>query len=157
MADDLEVGRNVFKLLGDIGADLAQPPATGAAAAGLASGVLVRSCGLGAQQLGLAWQVLRQAAGYGGGVGGIQPIGRNRRPGRRRFIQWFTLDQGHLPPVQLLTGAAELGAHALEQLQLELVDGEPEQGDLGPLRLYDTPQFSLGARGFVGGGGRGLH
>lgn len=41
MADDLEVRRHVFEWLGDLGANLAQPPATGAAAAELASGVLV--------------------------------------------------------------------------------------------------------------------
>ena len=92
-----------------------------------------------------------------GRVGGIHRVGYEGWLGRRRLIQWFTLDQGHLRRIQLLAGTAELGAHALEQLQLELVDGEPEQGDLCPLRLYDAPQFSLGIAGLLGGGGRGLH
>jgi hypothetical protein len=127
MADDLEVRRHVFELLGDIGADLAQPATTGAAAAGLAGGVMVRWRCIRAQHLGQAWQVRRQAAVDGRGVGGIQRCGRHARFGRCRFVQWCTRYQGHLHRIELLAGTAELGAHALEQLQLELVNGEPER------------------------------
>ena len=110
MADDLEVRRHVFQLLGDVLADLAQPAAAVAAAAGLAGAVVMRAGRLGVVHLRLARQVLGQLA---------LDVRRRWPPASRApwraamFIQWCGLRSAcACASSKLLAGAAELLAVA---------------------------------------------
>lgn len=137
MPDHLEVRRHVLQLLGDVLPDSAQPGTAGRAAAGLTRAVVVTVADLGQVFLDLARQVRRQAAidlrvvGWSlcrcelgsGGHGGIAAI-----------------DQRYLCR-PLFAGVAELGAHATQQLQLELVDHQLEQCHLAIARLDDAQQL----------------
>jgi hypothetical protein len=59
------------------------------------------------------------------------------------------IDQGDLCR-PLFAGTAELGAHAAQQLQLELVDHQLEQRHLAVARFDDAQQLFDGVRGLMG-------
>jgi len=150
MTDHLEACRHVLQLLGDVGADLAQPAAARGATTGVA-GRIVRSIGrCRAVHLVLARQVRGQLP--------IKPCAvrsfcLRRRLGRRLFIQWCALDQSDLRVIQLLAGATVLSPARTQQLQRELVDHQLEERHLGVTLLDDAQQRFDG----VGRRSRGGH
>jgi hypothetical protein len=124
-------------LLGDVPADLAQPAAALAAAAGLTRCVLMLSAGIGLVHVGFARQVLGQAAVDDRAVG----CGRHGRGGGHRsrlagrlLIQWLHFQQGALGALntlcEALGAAAEQHPVAPDQLQLELGHQQLDHLDL---------------------------
>ena len=137
MPDHLEVRRHVLQLLGDVLPDLAQPGTAGRAAAGLARTVVMAVAELGQVFLDVARQMRRQTAVDLRVIGG----GRHRDTlGTHAQCGLVAIDQRYLCR-PLFTGGAELGAHATQQLQLELVDHQLEQCHLAIARLDDAQQF----------------
>jgi hypothetical protein len=144
---DLEAARHVLQLLGDVAADLAQPAAALAAAAGLTRRVLVRRAGLGPVDVGFARQVLGQAAVDGRTVGGSRRgcgSGHSNRLAGRQFIQWLPFQQGALGALgtvcEALGAAAEHHPVTPDQLQLELGRQQLEHLDLGIALLQPKTQ-----------------
>ena len=142
MPDHLEVCRHVLQLLGDVLPDLAQPGTAGRAAAGLARTVVMAVAELGQVFLDVARQMRRQTAVDLRVIGG----GRHRDTlGTHAQCGLVAIDQRYLCR-PLFTGGAELGAHATQQLQLELVDHQLEQCHLAIARLDDAQQFFVARR-----------
>lgn len=147
VADHLEARGHILQLFRDVLADLAQPPTTGAAAAGLARGIAPCIRCLGPVHMALARQVRGQAAIEAFAVGGLH---LRRLRDRRKLVHRQVCDQCKLRVVQLFAGGAEVRSDLTQQLHLELVDEHLEHDELGITRLYDTQQRVDGV-GCVGG------
>lgn len=66
------------------------------------------------------------------------------------FRDWQAFDQRDLRIVHLLAGGAEAAADLTQQLNLELVDEQLEQGDFGVPCVHDTQQRVDGVGHVVG-------